>query len=276
MKSRIITGVVGGTLLLIVLLFCPDICLNVAFAAVCALAIHEVLIVTRFVENKGLMALSLAFSLVAPFFAEASSPIVIFIAVLLFVLVLVFLQVLYHEQLSVERTGFVFFVTLLVPVALSCTPYLHTLSAIHGRFYVFLAFIMPWMCDIGAYFIGTFFGKHKMCPGISPKKTVEGLLGGIVISVASSVAAAWLYQVIYLTPGHYGTVSLWQVGLLALVLSPLSVLGDLFASIIKRQSHVKDFGKIMPGHGGVMDRFDSMLFVGPVLLVVLRYLPLVH
>ena len=66
------------------------------------------------------------------------------------------------------------------PIALSCTPYLQTLSRVHGRFYVFLAFIIPWMCDIGAYFVGTFLGKHKMCPKISPKKTVEGLVGGIV------------------------------------------------------------------------------------------------
>ncbi len=276
MKSRIITGVVGGGLLLVVLLFCPDICLNIAFSVVCALAIHEVLIVTRFVEHRGLMALALTFALAAPFFAEAVSVFPMFIAILLFVLVLVLLQVIYHESLSVERTGFVFFVTMLVSVALSCTPYLQTLDPINGRFYVFLSFIIPWLCDIGAYFVGTFFGKHKMCPGISPKKTVEGLIGGIVLSVGSSVLAAWLYQLLYLTPGHFGTVSLWQVGLLALVLSPLSVLGDLFASIIKRQSHVKDFGRIMPGHGGVMDRFDSMLFVGPVLYVVLRFLPLVY
>ena len=94
--------------------------------------------------------------------------------------------------------------------------------------------------------------------------------------MAASVLAAWLYQVLHLTPNQLGTVSLWQVGLLALVLSPLSVMGDLFASIIKRQSQVKDFGHIMPGHGGIMDRFDSMIFVSPVLFVVLRFLPLIY
>ena len=276
MKSRIITGVVGGGLLLAILLLCPDICLNIAFVLVCALAMYEVLIVTRFVEHKGLMAAAVAFSMLTPFFLETTSRYPAFIVILLFVLGLAFVQVLYHETLRVERTGFVFFVSIIVPIALSCTPYLQTLSRVHGRFYVFLAFIIPWMCDIGAYFVGTFLGKHKMCPKISPKKTVEGLVGGIVISVAASVLAAWLYQVLHLTPNQLGTVSLWQVGLLALVLPPLSVMGDLFASIIKRQSQVKDFGHIMPGHGGIMDRFDSMIFVSPVLFVVLRFLPLIY
>ena len=125
------------------------------------------------------------------------------------VLGLAFVQVLYHETLRVERTGFVFFVSIIVPIALSCTPYLQTLSRVHSRFYVFLAFIIPWMCDIGAYFVGTFLGKHKMCPKISPKKTVEGLVGGIVISVAASVLAAWLYQVLHLTPNQLGTCLLY-------------------------------------------------------------------
>ena len=149
MKSRIITGVVGGGLLLAILLLCPDICLNIAFVLVCALAMYEVLIVTRFVEHKGLMAAAVAFSMLTPFFLETTSRYPAFIVILLFVLGLAFVQVLYHETLRVERTGFVFFVSIIVPIALSCTPYLQTLSRVHGRFYVFLAFIIPWMCDIG-------------------------------------------------------------------------------------------------------------------------------
>ena len=110
MKSRIITGVVGGGLLLAILLLCPDICLNIAFVLVCALAMYEVLIVTRFVEHKGLMAAAVAFSMLTPFFLETTSRYPAFIVILLFVLGLAFVQVLYHETLRVERTGFVFFV----------------------------------------------------------------------------------------------------------------------------------------------------------------------
>lgn len=97
-----------------------------------------------------------------------------------------------------------------------------------------------------------------------------------MVSVGASVLAGWLYQVIHLTPNALGTVNLWEVGILALLLAPFSVLGDLFASCIKRQSSVKDFGHIFPGHGGVMDRFDSMIFVSPLLFIVLQFLPLVY
>ena len=103
---------------------------------------------------------------------------------------------------------------------------------------------------------------------------MEGLIGGIVVSVGSSVLVAYLYQVLALGDSAY--VSLWQIALLALLCAPLSVLGDLFASIIKRQSGVKDFGHIMPGHGGIMDRFDSMMFVLPVLYILVQYVPLVY
>lgn len=123
----------------------------------------------------------------------------------------------------------------------------------------------------GAYFVGTFLGKHKLCPTISPKKTVEGLIGGFVVSVLASVLAGWLYQLYLTSQGITAMVSLWQIALIALLLAPLSVAGDLFASIIKRQCHVKDFGSIMPGHGGVMDRFDSVLFVAPVMFILVHY-----
>ncbi len=276
MKARILTGIVGGALALIILLFCPTICTNIAFSVVCALAIYEILIATKFVDHRGMMAAALAFAIVCPYFMLTETRTPALIALLLYVLVLVLIQLCYHESLSVERTGFVFFVSMIVSIALACTPYLLEIHPIHGRFYVLMSFAMPWFCDIGAYFVGSFLGKHKLCPGISPKKTVEGLVGGIGISVAVSMLIAWGYQVLFLTPNGLGTVSYWQVGLLALLLAPLSVMGDLFASIIKRQSHVKDFGNIMPGHGGVMDRFDSMIFVSPALFVVLTYWPLVH
>lgn len=276
MKSRILTGIIGGGLALVLLLFCPDICLNIAFVPVCALAMYEVLIVTRYVGHRGLMAAAVAFSMVTPFFMETESRMPALIAMMLYVLVLGVVQVVYHDKLPVERTGFVFFVSVIISIALSCTVYLPALNRVHGRFYVFLAFIIPWLCDIGAYFVGTFLGKHKLCPAISPKKTVEGFIGGIVVSVGASVLAGWLYQVIHLTPNALGTVNLWEVGILALLLAPFSVLGDLFASCIKRQSSVKDFGHIFPGHGGVMDRFDSMIFVSPLLFIVLQFLPLVY
>lgn len=273
MKSRIITGLVGSVLALVVLL-CPyPFLLNVAMAVICALVMYEILIVTRFVNHRGLMAGAVAFAMTTPFFFFGESRTPALMILLAYVLFLAVMQIAYHETLAVERTGFVFFVSIIVPIALSCMAYLRPYK--HGLFYVFLVIIMPWLCDIGAYFIGTFLGKHKLCPSISPKKTVEGLVGGFLISIASSVLAAWLYQILALD-GTGEAVSLWQVALLALACAPLSVMGDLFASIIKRQCRVKDFGHIIPGHGGIMDRFDSIIFVAPVMFILVQYLPLVY
>lgn len=273
MKLRILTGAIGAALIFVVLLALPALALNFAMAVICAMAMVELLVTTKYVRHRGLLALSVAFSACTPFFTLGNSRMPVAIVLLLYVTALVCLQVMYHETLPVEHTGFAFFVSVTFPVAFSCLAYLRGFSERDGIFYVFLAIIMPWMCDMGAYFVGTFLGRHKLCPGISPKKTVEGLIGGIVISVLSSVLAGFLYQ---MWLGDTAAVNLWQIALLALVCAPLSVFGDLFASIIKRQCKVKDFGNIMPGHGGVMDRFDSLMLAVPLMYIVVHYLPLVY
>lgn len=278
MKSRIITGIVGSALAVAVLLLLPPIFFNVVMALICAMAMYEILIVTRFVNHRGLMTVAVLFSLFTPFFMLTADRLPALAVILVYVVGLAVIQVIYHDTLPVERNGFVFFISMIVPIALSCLAYLRDCGArdSDGLFYVFLGLVMPWTCDIGAYFVGTFLGKHKLCPKISPKKTVEGLIGGFLVSVGCSVLAGYLYQ-LYLTSQNIAvTVSLWQVALLALVLAPLSVLGDLFASIIKRQCQVKDFGHIIPGHGGIMDRFDSLLFVAPILFILVHYLPLLY
>lgn len=280
MKARIITGVVGSALALVVLILLPPIFFNIALSLICALAMYEMLIVTRFVGHRGLVAAAMVFSAAAPFLLSLDRGRPAVAAVLVYCIVLVMIQILYHDSLRVERTGFVFFVSILVPVSISCLAYLRPMSGRgddrDGLFYVFLAIVMAWLCDIGAYFVGTFLGKHKLCPKISPKKTVEGLVGGFLVSVGCSVLAGFLYQ-LYLTQMNVAAhVSLWQVALLAVICAPLSVLGDLLASIIKRQCQVKDFGHIMPGHGGIMDRFDSLMFVAPFTLLAVQYFPLVY
>ncbi|MGN0171564.1 MAG: phosphatidate cytidylyltransferase [Acutalibacteraceae bacterium] len=272
MKARILTGLIGGSAALLVLLFFPAWAISIVMALVSALGMYELLIVSGYLKHKGLLTAAMAFTLCAPFLLMGGSHFIAVCALVLYVLVLALIQITHHGRLRVEGTGFVFFVSVIVALALSCIAYMRALP--HGIFYVFLAFIIAWLCDIGAYFTGTLFGKHKLCPKISPKKTVEGLVGGIVLSVLCSLLGAWIYEVAVLAPAGQHIVY-WQVGLLALLLAPLSVIGDLFCSIIKRQSHVKDFGNVFPGHGGVMDRFDSLLFVAPILFIVCTRLPLV-
>lgn len=276
MKRRIITGVTAATLFLVVLFIPWTWVLTVANSLICLLATYEIFTVTRVVRHRGLEIAALCFAAVAPFFNRMNGGWV-FVLSLLFVLALVAMLIRYHESVSIDKIAIVFLLTVLVCVSLSCLSYLRMMGdarASDGLFYVFLALIMAWFSDIGAYFVGTFFGKHKLCPRISPKKTVEGLIGGIVSAVLFSLFAGWIYEV----PIMSGTVgvSYGEILVLALICTPLSVVGDLFASLIKRRCGVKDFGNFFPGHGGVMDRFDSLLFVFPTVLLVVSQFPLVY
>ena len=138
-----------------------------------------------------------------------------------------------------------------------------------GMFQLGLVFIVAWICDVFAYLVGSLFGKHKLIPEISPKKTVEGAIGGIVFAAFA-----------YLLYGHIVdmvvdsiTVNYLFLGIFGTVLSVVSQIGDLIASLIKREYGVKDYGKLFPGHGGVMDRFDSVLAVSSILLILCLVFP---
>lgn len=122
------------------------------------------------------------------------------------------------------------------------------------------AFVCPLLGDTFAYYVGTFFGKHKLCPELSPKKTVEGAVASLLGSVIAGVIIFFLAP--YLNGGTIKLITLCVIGALCGVFGQL---GDLFASAIKRYVDIKDFGKIFPGHGGVMDRLDSVLFCTPII-----------
>ena len=275
MKTRLITGGIAAALFLIVLFIPWSVALTIATSFICGLAVFEILSVTKVVQHRGLEVAAIVFAVIAPFFGRMNGGWV-FVVCLLYVLVLVFLTLRYHESVSIDKVGIVFLLSVLVSISLSCLSYLRTTGErdSDGLFYVFLALLMAWMTDTGAYFVGTFFGKHKLCPRISPKKTVEGLFGGIAVSVIISLLAGLVYESAVLK--GVAQVSYGEIFVLALVCAPLSVVGDLFASIIKRRCGVKDFGNLFPGHGGMMDRFDSMLFVLPTVLLTVRMFPLVY
>ena len=159
----------------------------------------------------------------------------------------------------------------LLPVAL-CSITLLRYSA-HGEglgiFMVLYVLFCAWFGDSGAYFVGTFFGKHKLCPLISPKKTVEGLVGGVVTVGVVTVITVFIYNTFVLNDVQLNYFVLVPLSMAA---SLVGVIGDLSASVIKREYDVKDFGNIMPGHGGVLDRFDSVIFVAPFLYIAFSYL----
>jgi len=141
---------------------------------------------------------------------------------------------------------------------------------VYDLWLVWLIFIAAWGCDTGAYFVGRAIGKRKLAPVISPKKTVEGAIGGVVIAASLCVLYALILNhfEIWLFDSHY---YLWFAAFGAFG-AVLGQAGDLSASAVKRKVGIKDYGNIMPGHGGVLDRFDSIIFVAPYTVLFLEYM----
>jgi len=130
-----------------------------------------------------------------------------------------------------------------------------------GEFFLLLAFILTWSTDIGAYSFGMLFGRTKLSQNLSPKKTVEGAFGGLVFPLAA------VYSAFLLVPVEVSLIKVLGLGLAAGIIGQV---GDLVASAIKRQAGIKDFGNILPGHGGFLDRFDSFILVAPLVYYYLR------
>ena len=138
----------------------------------------------------------------------------------------------------------------------------------NGKYIFALVFVAAWMCDIFAYFTGRFFGKHKLAPHLSPKKTVEGSIGGILFSVLGCILYGFIVEKTTGLNASYLTLAL-----IGLSLSIISQIGDLWASLIKREHGIKDYSRMLPGHGGVMDRFDSILAISTVLMALCMVFP---
>ena len=161
-----------------------------------------------------------------------------------------------HKEFSLAKIA----VFSAMPIFLSYA--FSTLSGVinhgNGIYYLLLLFNFSSVCDMGAYFVGVTMGKHKLCPEISPKKTVEGALGGIASSIVVGLILVFAF-------GHAD--KLLPTIILTVPLCIVGMLGDLFASAIKRSVNLKDYGKLIPGHGGVLDRVDSILLIAPVLYI---------
>ena len=125
----------------------------------------------------------------------------------------------------------------------------------NGHCWIYVTFIMIFACDTGGYFVGKQFGKHALCRAVSPKKTIEGFLGGLLLCVLSCVIFSSLFH-LPMTVGQ-------KIGL-SVIVGIIAPLGDLFESAFKRVSDIKDSGNLLPGHGGLLDRIDAFLFAGPL------------
>lgn len=154
----------------------------------------------------------------------------------------------------------------LLPAALASLVSLRCME--QGRYLVLLTVLLAFITDGGAYFAGVFLGKHRGITKVSPNKSVEGYIGGFATGIIFSVLYGLVISLITSMPVNY--ISLTAIGLLGALVTEL---GDLAFSFIKRQYGVKDYGNLLPGHGGMLDRFDSMIFCGPVVLFIVTLLP---
>ena len=160
------------------------------------------------------------------------------------------------------------FAGIVIPLLLSSLTRILFLD--YGRFYILIPLILAFSSDTGAYFAGCYLGKHKMAPVVSPKKTWEGVAGGVAAAVVVMVLYALILDLAFSFEVNMGAAILYGV-----LGSATSVVGDLFFSVIKRQTGIKDFGFILPGHGGILDRFDSMTLVAPLSESLILLLPLI-
>jgi len=168
-----------------------------------------------------------------------------------------------HGNLRFSDSLTMFAMATYIIAAIDCIMYIRFFVQ-GGEYLYFLIFIGAWMTDIGAYFTGVFFGKHKLIEDVSPKKTVEGSIGGIFICVISYFVFGWVVFGI-------GNMNIAFFVVTAVIISVVSQIGDLIMSVVKRHYGIKDFGKIFPGHGGMLDRFDSISAVSVTLGAIFMF-----
>ena len=178
------------------------------------------------------------------------------------------LSVTFFGKEKVHTVYMLGFANVVFSLFLSC---LAGIRCEYSVYAVLLPFLFAWITDSGAYFTGMSIGRHKLAPNLSPKKTIEGSAGGIISCVLISMLYVFILDKCFSYTLFEGNNYL-KISILAFVSSIISQLGDLTSSAIKRDFGVKDFGNILPGHGGILDRFDSVVFVSPVVYYILQFL----
>ena len=267
MKTRVIAAAVLLPLLLIIVLALSKLVTAVLFGILCAIGAWELMGGTGLVKHPRLQIYAMVSGFLVSIWSGIGAPYGWgLLWVLVFVAVLFGEMMMAHTKIRFEKLCITMIAGLLIPFLLTSLVRIH--SGVNGRHLILLPFVIAFLSDTCAYFAGMAFGKRKLAPVVSPKKTVEGLVGGVI---GAMVGVAIYCLVLVLAFGftvHYGYALLY-----GFVGSFGAVFGDLCFSVIKRQTGIKDYGNLIPGHGGVLDRFDSMMIVGPLVEVLMILIP---
>lgn len=265
MKQRILTGLVLLIIFFPIIILSGTLVFNVAAAVCSVIGVYEMLNCTGQKKHLVLTIPALIYAAAGPLLARtrfATAYGVLLSITVVFLMYLLFIHVFFSDRIHTTDIGVVFMTTVYITVSFTSIIRLRDVSDIGKYIYMYI-FIGAWITDIFAYFGGRFLGRHKLCPTVSPKKTVEGSVCGILFCALFFVLySMWIAHKTGLTPNYP------LIALIGAFISVISQLGDLTASVIKRDYGVKDYGKIFPGHGGIMDRFDSILAVAPFLFIL--------
>ncbi|HHZ05554.1 MAG TPA: CDP-archaeol synthase [Clostridiales bacterium] len=271
MKTRIISGAVGCALIVLTLAFNKafPICVNILIALATLMCTTELLNAKGLIKNLRVSVPCMLFTAITPMLVSSGYW---HIPVYLFTLILFVVMLTNHEKFKFSDLAFIYTSVLIVTAGMSCIIAMCDRDRGHTGFNVTMCLVIPWAADAGAYFVGSFFGKRKLCPKISPKKTVEGAVGGIIFGVIGAIINAVIFQNFIFT----GTESIHYINLfiVALIGAVISIIGDLSFSLIKRSCNVKDYGNVIPGHGGILDRCDSVIFTSSFILMFVQFLPI--
>lgn len=269
MKTRIISGAVAIVLLIGLLVLHSTFVFNAAFSMIGCLMVYELFKAYKQEKRYLLLIISFVFTVIMGMYPLFNKYLMLFGAytLVMFVYIVLSAAILLKEHGSTD-IGTHFAIcgyTCIIAFSIFSISMIEYSNRDFGLENLILTFCGAWLADTGAYFAGTLFGKHKLCPEISPKKTVEGLIGGIISNALFMMMAGYIIALIRSDVSvNYGILAVAGV-----ICAVLGLIGDLLASLVKRSCGIKDFGKIMPGHGGALDRFDSLVFVAPFMYMLL-------
>ena len=267
--KRVMVAVVCIPLIFVVFYLLPPVWLPITVSLLSMIAVHEVLWSTGFVKNGYISSLSIVLAGLVPFWVYIGQGMRSALVGIFFYFLLIFLVAISsHYTVTLEKMGGSFFFAMLSPYFLSTFVRLNGLEK--GGYLILIPLVAAFASDSFALFAGMAFGKHKLAPELSPKKTVEGSVGGLVGAVALCIIYGVVLHVAFKQEVSYVRFALY--GFLGSIVSQI---GDLSFSYIKRQYGLKDFGNIFPGHGGVLDRFDSVIFCAPLMEILIRWFPAV-
>ena len=280
MKTRVITAIVGIIVLIGVMFTFNTLIFNLVIAAITLIAVHEIYSALGFEKKDWLM-----YAVLVPYTLLVMTS--NYQVMRRLVMPMSFLLVTFYAIYLVVRNGTISYqkasgLLMFSGIVIFCFYSFIRLKELlpveqygyDAVFFILLILCFAWGGDTCAYFAGRAFGKHKLCPVVSPKKTVEGAIGGVLGTMVFGVIITLVYSVAAnrmeaFTRSNIGVSMYVIIALLGCVAAVLGISGDLFASVVKRQCGIKDYGTIFPGHGGILDRFDSVMFIAPFVTMVI-------